>query len=69
MDNNESYNCYYDTVRSKAWSSFDCDMADVTKLLNIDTFSYDMKELIGINLQNKHIVVDNSPLPVGGADS
>jgi hypothetical protein len=38
-------------------------------VLNIDTFSYDMKELIGINLQNKHIVVDNSPLPVGGADS
>lgn len=38
-------------------------------LLNIDTFSYDMKELIGIDLQNKHLVVDNSPLPSGGANS
>lgn len=38
-------------------------------LLNIDTFSYDMKEIIGIDLQNKHLVVDNSPLPSGGANS
>lgn len=38
-------------------------------LLNIDTFSYDMKEIQGISLQNKHLVVDNSPLPLGGANS
>lgn len=44
-------------------------MSSVTMLLNIDTFSYDMKEIIGIDLQNKHLVVDNSPLPSGGANS
>ena len=44
-------------------------MSSVTMLLNIDTFSYDMKEIQGINLQDKHIVVDNSPLPNGGANS
>lgn len=38
-------------------------------LLNIDTFSYDLKDFEGIELQNKHIVVDNSPLPLGGANS
>ena len=38
-------------------------------LLNIDTFSYDLKDFQGIAQQNKHIVVDNSPLPLGGANS
>ena len=38
-------------------------------MLNIDTFSYDMAELAGISLLNKHVVVDNSPLPNGGANS
>ena len=44
-------------------------MSKVEMMLNIDTFSYDMAELEGISLLNKHVVVDNSPLPSGGANS
>lgn len=38
-------------------------------MLNVQSYSDALQALDSIELSNKHIVVDNSPLPAGGADS
>jgi hypothetical protein len=45
----------------------DCDWSDVTMLLNVESYGEALQTLQGNDMQQMHIVIDNSRLPPGGA--
>ena len=68
-DDTAGYDCYSNAVFKLQWTT-DCQFSDKTRLfLNQDSFSDWFDGLDQIDELSGRIVVDNTPLPLGGASS
>lgn len=65
----KAYDCYVKAVAGESWSTFNCDMTSVQMVLNVDTYTYLLTEITdNVNI-DKQIVIDNTPIPIGGANA
>ena len=68
-DDEEGFECYKDAVFQLKWQQ-DCKFSDKTRLfLNKDSFSDWFDGLDQISELTGKLVVDNTPLPLGGASA
>lgn len=51
------------------WGKMDCDFSSVEQYLNVDSFAASLNSISELASVDKHVVIDNSPLPDGGAYS
>ena len=63
------YECYKNAVHNLEWDK-DCKFSDKTlTFLSVDSFSNALEGLDNLNQLTNKIVVDNSPLPLEGAQA
>jgi len=66
---NTAFDCYVKAVHDLVWlsDSFSCDMSSVTTHLEVSGFEAVLNSLDEMASSDKHVVIDNTPLPKGGA--
>jgi uncharacterized membrane protein YciS (DUF1049 family) len=68
-DDSSAFDCYKQTVHELKWDSFLCDFSKVEQILNVSQYSASLNSIEELASVDKHVVVDNTPLPKGGAQS
>ena len=68
-DDSTAFDCYKEAVHQLKWDKFECDFTNVEQHLNVSNFAADLNSIEELASVDKHVVVDNTPLPVGGAQS
>lgn len=63
-----AWECYKNAIANKNYEAT-CDFSDVHKFLNVLSYENTLQTLSDDEMVSKHIIVDNSPLPKGGANS
>ena len=63
-----AWECYKNAIASKNYEAA-CDFSNVHKFLNVMSYENTLQSLSDDEMVSKHIIVDNSPLPKGGANS
>lgn len=67
-DNAKPFICYQQAIQNQDYNKT-CDFSDVIQLLNVQSYEDALQSLDSNDMSMKHIVVDNSPMPKGGAVS
>lgn len=68
-DDTAGYECYKNAIHDLDWTK-DCKFSDKTlTFLGVDSFSNALEGLDNLSDLSNRIVVDNSPLPLGGANT
>ena len=63
------YDCYKNAVEKLLWQE-DCQFAEGTKIYtHQDRFSFNVMSIDQIGFANQKVIIDNTPLPQGGAFS
>ena len=71
FDNVDStqFDCYKKAVHDGSYNIDHCDMSDVVIHSHLTSFEMVMNSIEDLPSADKHIIIDNSPLPHGGASS
>jgi hypothetical protein len=67
-DNDGPFTCYKNAIANQHFNTT-CDFSSVTQLLNVQSYSDALQTLLDNDMTKALIVVDNSPMPQGGAVS
>ena len=68
-DDETAFECYKHAVQQLLWEKNDCDFSKVETYLSVSNFEAALNSIQEIASVDKHVVIDNTPLPPNGADS